>query len=144
VSGSLEQIWVKRFKRGPMDPVERATLIAGAGVEGSANRGGRRQVTLIEKEVFEELERELGATIDPAWRRANLQVSGLSLARSRGRTLEIGPCAIQIFTETRPCERMDEAYPGLRAALAIDWRGGACGIVIAGGPIAIGDHVRWR
>ena len=48
--GELKAIWIKRAKRGPMDARERARLIAGRGIEGNANQGGRRQVTLIDLE----------------------------------------------------------------------------------------------
>ena len=45
----LEAIWIKRVRRGKMDPVLTAELIAGKGIVGNANQGGRRQVTIIEK-----------------------------------------------------------------------------------------------
>jgi MOSC domain-containing protein YiiM len=143
MSGRLERIWIKRFKRGPMDPAERATLIAGRGIEGNANKGGRRQVTLIEKEIFEAIEVELDAPIDPSWRRANLLVSGVPLLKSRGRMLRIGACRVEILGETRPCERMEEAFVGLQAALSRPWRGGAFGAVIEGGEIEVGDPIEW-
>ena len=54
-SGTLEAIWIKRMKRGPMDSVEMATLEKGVGLMGNANQGGRRQVTIIEREVWERL-----------------------------------------------------------------------------------------
>jgi len=77
--GQLEAIWVKRAKRGPMDPASEGRLIEGQGPE--------------------------------------------------------------IRGETRPCERMDEACPGLREALLPESRGGVFGIVLRGGEVETGDTV---
>jgi MOSC domain-containing protein YiiM len=141
--GKLEAIWIKRFRRGPMDPRESAVIRAGSGIEENANQGGRRQVTVISKEAFENVSAELGAPIDPAWRRANLMVSGIDLRESRGRVLEVGGVRLRIAGETRPCERMDEAHPGLRAALSPEWRGGVYGEVLDDGPVSVGCEVRF-
>lgn len=141
-SGTLEAIWIKRFRRGPMDAVAEATLVADRGIVGNANQGGSRQVTVIEREAWERMMDELGAAADPSARRANLMVAGLSLRECRGRLLRIGAVKIWLVGETRPCERMDEALPGLRRAMAHPWRGGAYGTVVEGGVIRVGDIAR--
>lgn len=142
-TGKLEAIWIKRAKRGPMDFKEQATLVANRGIVGNADQGRRRQVTVISKERWSELMAETGANLDPVARRANLLVSGIDLAESRGKTLQIGEVRIQIYNETRPCERMDEAHLGLREAMKSKWGGGAFGIVLNDGEIQIGDPVQW-
>jgi len=141
--GRLEAIWIKRVKRGPMDPVAEAKLVAGQGIEGNANQGGNRQVTLIEREVWEEIMRNLDASLSPAARRANLMVNGVRLAESHGRVLRVGSCRIQIYGETRPCDKLDDAFVGLKEALKPNWSGGVYGEVLDDGRIEVGDTVAW-
>ena len=68
-SGQLRAIWVKRFKKGPMDPRDMAILVAGHGLAGNANKGGRRQVILLEEEAWADALAEipnLGVPLDPS------------------------------------------------------------------------------
>jgi MOSC domain-containing protein YiiM len=142
--GKIEAIWIKRAKKGPMDPVDRAQLIAGRGLVGNANQGGRRQVSFLDADLWERLMLEMEAAINPSQRRANILVRGLDLAKSRKRILCVGDCQIRIFCETKPCRQMDEVWPGLKSALYPDWGGGASGEVIAGGIINVGDEISWK
>lgn len=135
----LLNIWIKRMRRGPMDPHTRATLVAGRGIVGNADQGGRRQVTIISQSVLDRVTATLPQAPDPSTRRANLFVSDLDLVNARNRILRIGGVRIRILGETRPCERMEEAQPGLRSALAVPWGGGAFGEVLDDGEIAVGD-----
>jgi MOSC domain-containing protein YiiM len=68
---------------------------------------------------------------------------GIRLGESHGRILQVGACRIQIFGETKPCQQMDAALPGLREAMFPAWRGGAFGEVLEGGSITLGDPVLW-
>ena len=142
--GRIEAIWVKRAKRGVMDAVPAAELVTGEGVKGSADRRGKRQVTLIEREAWTAMMAELSADVPAAARRANVMLSGIRLAESRGRILRLGTTRIRIAGETKPCERMEEACAGLQDAMRPAWRGGAFGEVIAGGGISVDDVVTWE
>jgi MOSC domain-containing protein YiiM len=143
-SGVLEGIWIKRAHRGKMDPVREAELVEGQGVEGSVDRSRRRQVTILSREAWIACMAELGASLDPSARRANLLVSGLDLERTRDRVLAIGAARLLVGGEVTPCERMEEALAGLQAVMRPHWRGGAFARVISGGAIHVGDVVRWE
>jgi MOSC domain-containing protein YiiM len=144
MSGTLEQIWIKRAKLGPMDPVPQARLRSNRGLVGNANLGGRRQVTLIEVERWAEHMAALHASIDPSRRRANLLVRGFPLADSRGKILRIGAVRLQIAGETKPCHQMDEVHQGLQAVMRPAWGGGAFAIVLDDGEIHVGDELAWE
>jgi MOSC domain-containing protein YiiM len=143
LSAMVVAIWIKRFKGGPMDPVGEAVAVAGRGLVGNADQGGKRQVTLIDEARWREAEEELGVAVDPSGRRANVMLRDLPLDDSRGRLLRIGGCVLRLYNETRPCEQMDEAQPGLRAALSKRLRGGVYGEVVEGGAFRVGDAVEW-
>lgn len=137
----LEQIWIKRMHRGPMDPAQRARLVAGKGIVGNANQGGKRQVTIVSSKQWADVTAPLGETPDPRLRRANLLVSDLDFSDARGKILKIGNVRVRIYGETRPCEQMEAAVPGLQEAMSVPWGGGAHGEVLDDGEIAVGDPV---
>lgn len=142
--GKLKAIWIKRVRRGPMDATDSAELVAGRGLAGNTDQGGHRQVTIMEEEVWARLMTQFGSELPPSVRRANLLVEGIDLAFSRDRILRIGDCRIRIWGETKPCERLDQALPGLKDAMYGNWSGGAFGEVLDTGRISVGDTVSWE
>ncbi len=140
----LRQIWIKRMHKGPMDPAPTATMVAGKGMVGNANQGGKRQVTIVSNKNWEAVTAPLGATPDPRMRRANLLVSDIDFSDARGKILQIGTVRIRIYGETRPCEQMEAVAPGLQQAMSVPWGGGAFGEVLDDGEIAVGDSVELK
>ena len=143
MTGQVDAIWVKRAHKGQMDPVDSA-LLDDQGIVGNADRGGRRQVTLISAEAWAAACEALGEDVDPVARRANVLVSGVDLEGTRGRTLRIGDAELEITTETVPCRLMDFVHDGLMDALKPEWRGGVSARVLSAGAISVGDAVELR
>jgi MOSC domain-containing protein YiiM len=143
-NGRVTAIFIKRAHGGRMDAQTTAMLETDRGLAGNADRGGRRQITLLSQERWAELMDQVGADLGPGARRANIILSGINLEDSRGRTLLIGACRVRIGGETRPCELMEDAAKGLQAAMRERWGGGAFAEVLDGGPITIGDSVSWE
>ena len=90
---------------------------------------------------WERVTEPLGAMPDPRLRRANLLVSDIDFIDARGKILRIGNVRIRIYGETRPCEQMEAAAPGLHTAMSVPWGGGAFGEVLDDGEISVGDAV---
>jgi MOSC domain-containing protein YiiM len=144
MSGRLAAIATKARKRAPMKPADRAIVSVEEGIAGDwRGRQKTRQVAVL----FAEDWASAVDGLDPAtpWtiRRANLLVAGLGNPKQAGGVLAIGDVRFRVTGETQPCVRMDQQLPGLWEALKPDWRGGVTARVIAGGPIAVGDQVRW-
>jgi MOSC domain-containing protein YiiM len=123
--------------------VSEAQVEVGSGIVGNADRSRRRPITLLEAETWLRLMNELNAHVDPSARRANLLVSGIPLANTRDRVVRIGTVRLRINGETTPCERMDDALPGLQEAMRPGWGGGAFAQVLTAGTIRVGDPVVW-
>lgn len=102
----------------------------------------KRQVTILAREDWDTACAELGMQVLWTARRANLFIEGLKLPRRAGDIVAIGDVRLEIMLETDPCQRMDEAAPGLQDALRPDWRGGVCCRVLEGGAITLGDTIR--
>lgn len=145
MSGRVEALWLKPREYGAMEAREELPVVERTGIKGNADWGGKRQITIIEKERWDAMMEALGgAGVDPAARRANVMVSGCDLRDSRHHILRLGQVRVEIRGETRPCERMDEAYLGLRRVMAEPWNGGAYGIILDDGTIRVGDAVELR
>jgi MOSC domain-containing protein YiiM len=105
---------------------------------------GKRQVTLLSRQSWQDACAELGTDLPWTYRRANLLIDGLRFsAEDVGRIIRIGDAELQIMLETDPCPRMDAQHPGLTAALLPHWRAGVCCRVLKGGQVRVGDSVQY-
>lgn len=150
MTGRLAGIARHDRPQGPIETLGEAEVSAAEGVHGdyrgalaAMKPGRRRQVSIVETAGITDALAACGARLDWSDCRRNLLISGLRIPRRPGTRVAIGASlVIEVTDECKPCERMDALHPGLRAAMAPDWRGGFLGRVIEDGTIAIGDEAR--
>ena len=135
-------IAVKRRRKGPLSLHEEAMLNIHSGLVGDClGKPGPRQVTLMSLTDWQAACDELGVVLPWLTRRANLLVDMLPLYQSSGSRIILGEAVLEVTGETDPCERMEQAHPGLFQALLPQWRGGVTCRVIANGVIRVGTEV---
>lgn len=88
-AGTLLNVWIKPARGEPMAAVETAKVFADSGLVGNSDQGGSRQITVLSAERWADVEADLGRTVEPSARRANLLVDGVELADTTGRTLQV-------------------------------------------------------
>lgn len=131
-------IAVKAQRKGPISLHDEAMLSIHSGVVGDwRGKPGQRQVTVMNLTDWQAACSELGVQLPWQTRRANLLVDALPLCQSTGSRIVLGEAVLEVTGETDPCERMEQAHPGLFQALLPQWRGGITCRVIANGVIRV-------
>lgn len=161
---SVVSVSLDRRHRFSKERADRIMLITGEGVEGDAHRGvtvkhrsrarfdpsqpNLRQVHLIHEELFAELAAK-GFQVAPGDIGENITTGGIDLlGLPTGAHLLIGGAVIEITGLRNPCIQLNRFQQGLmQATLERDADGrlirkaGIMGIVIRGGPVAVGDVI---
>jgi MOSC domain-containing protein YiiM len=142
--GRLEWIGVRPGRRVTAEPLRRAILIAGHGVEGDryqTSRNGPRQVTLIASEELSAIAAFLGLPeIAPDLLRRNLVTRGINLLALKDRRFRVGAALLEGTGECAPCSRTEETF-GPGGYNAVRGHGGITARVIEGATVQIGDAV---
>lgn len=138
-TGKLLGIASRPTDGDPMAELDEVAIDRQHGVAGENRRSGRRQVTVLGLEGWQAACRDAGTDLPWTTRRANLLLEGVALPETKGRRLRIGEVLLEITGETAPCNIMESAHPGLRAALKPGWRGGVTCRVLEGGRVRVGD-----
>lgn len=130
--------------KAPIQTKTQSMISKVAGVDGDARgKPGKRQVTILSQEQWQQACDELHTSLPWTIRRANLLIEGFEFdANMVGKQIKIGQLILVVTSETDPCHKMDSQFQGLTKALTPDWRGGVCCTVIADGRVQIGDIVQ--
>jgi MOSC domain-containing protein YiiM len=150
--GRVEAIHITDAAEAAMRGVAEVTAIAGVGLEGdryAAKKGSfsakdkpGRQITLVEAEAIEALERELGLVLAPGETRRNVLTRGVALNHLVGRDFSVGGARLRGHELCEPCGTLARmsGKPGILAGLV--HRGGLRAEILEGGLIRVGDEVR--
>lgn len=146
-AGKLEWIGLRPVKRAPLQAMNHVEVITDHGLVGDhkgSRPGGKRQVTLIQREHLDVVAKLLGRdAVDPALLRRNLVVSGINLLALRGERFRVGGVLFEGSGLCEPCSRMEEVL-GTGGYNAMRGHGGIIARVLEGGVIAVGDLVGYE
>lgn len=150
--GRVESIHLAAAAEASMRAVAEVVALAGAGLEGDryATRTGSfsakpkpgRQITLIEAEAIEALERELGMTLVPGETRRNLVTRGVTLNHLVGREFTVGAVRLRGWELCEPCGDLARMTGKPQILSGLIHRGGLRAEILEGGVIRVGDPVR--
>jgi MOSC domain-containing protein YiiM len=100
-----------------------------------------REVTLIELEAIEAVNRDYVLHLDPIETRRNLLTRGVALNHLVGREFTAGPVRLRGIMLCEPCKHVEKlTRPGVMRALI--HRGGLRAQILEGAEIRVGDLIR--
>jgi MOSC domain-containing protein YiiM len=148
--GRVASLHIAQCAGAEMQTVERARMVSGRGIEGDRyfNGGGTyshragtgRQITLIENEALEALQRDYGITIAPALARRNVLTIGVPLNHLVGREFRVGEVRLRGMRLCDPCSHLERlSVPGMRRGLV--HRGGLRADILSDGIVCVGDSI---
>jgi MOSC domain-containing protein YiiM len=142
---SVEAIYLHGPKGAAMNRVDEANARAGLGLEGDryfrpAGNAADREITLIEAEAIEALNRDEMIPFEVAESRRNVVTRGVALNHLIGREFTVGEARLQGIRLCEPCDHLQKiTRPGVMEGLL--HRGGLRARIVRDGPIRVGDPV---
>jgi MOSC domain-containing protein YiiM len=149
-SGRVESIQIAESAGAPMRSVEAAHAVPGRGLEGdryfsktgtySRRDGADREITLVEAEALESLERDYGIALPPAETRRNVATRGVALNHLVGARFRVGDVILLGLRLCEPCGYLEKtAGRPIRAGLV--HRGGLRAQILTEGWLRVGDEI---
>ena len=151
-NGSVVSIQIAVNAKGSMECLQEVRAIEGKGLEGdrycnqigsySHHPGPDREVTLIEVEAIDALERDYQTTLKPQDSRRNITTRGVPLNHLIGRDFTIGAVRLQGIRFCEPCPNLVKLTEKdvLRGLIH---RGGLRARLLNSGTIRVGDPIDW-
>jgi MOSC domain-containing protein YiiM len=150
-NGEVVSIQLGEKAGSPMIAVKEARAIVGRGLEGdryfnqlgtySDRPGPGREVTLIESEAIEALERDLQIKLNAKDSRRNIVTKGVPLNHLVGRRFMVGDVFLRGIRLCEPCSYLEGlTKEGVENGLL--HRGGLRAQILTSGTIRVGDRVK--
>ena len=150
-NGEILSIHIAPAARSPATEVTEAHAVPGKGLEGdryfkregtySAKHDESRELTLIEIESIEALERDYGVKIEPGQARRAVVTRGVALNHLVGREFRVGEVRAKGIRLCEPCSHLASlTYESVTRGLV--HRGGLRAQILTEGYIRPGDAIR--
>lgn len=148
MQGIVERIYVVPQGGEDMQRVSQVEALANCGLQGDryCKRTGywtdvdECQVTLIESENLEEIERTVGVRVGNGEHRRNLITRGIQLENLSGKRFQVGQAVLEYDRPRPPCSYIQSiTEPGMTRALV--GRSGICARVVQSGLIRDEDTI---
>ena len=150
-TGTVASIYITAESSKEMISIPEVRAVAGKGLEGdryftqkgffSHKPGQDREVTLIESEAIETLEREHGIALGQGDSRRNIVTRGVPLNDLVGREFRVGDVTLRGVRLCEPCDHLEKlTQPGVKEALV--HRGGLRAQILTDGIIRVEDAIQ--
>ena len=148
--GKIISIHIAAIAAAPVKSVPEVIAMAGRGLEGdryaaklgtfSNDPGSGRDVTLIESEAIEALNRDYHVELRAGESRRNIVTQGISLNHRVGKEFRVGEVVLRGTRLCEPCAHMEKLT--VKGALrGLIHRGGLRADIVNGGTIRVGDSI---
>jgi MOSC domain-containing protein YiiM len=148
--GIVMSLHVAPTGAAPIKSVREVRAVSSQGLEGdryfhklgtySNDPGSGRDVTLIEMEAIEALQRDYQITLEPGMARRNIVARGVYLNHLVGREFKIGDVVLRGMRLCEPCAHMEKLT--VKGAMrGLIHRGGLRAEIVKGGAIRVGDKI---
>jgi MOSC domain-containing protein YiiM len=147
--GTVVSIYVSERAEAPMKAVAEARAVPGRGLEGdryfaksgtySDRPGTGRELTLVEAEALEALERDYDVKLQPGESRRNITTRGVALNHLVGREFRVGEATVRGVRLCEPCAHLQRLVGQEKVLPGLVHRGGLRCEILTEGVIRTGD-----
>lgn len=150
IPGTVVSVHIAAIGAAPMKSLSEVQAVAAKGLEGdryaaklgtySNEPGSGREVTLIEIEAIEALERDYRVVLEAGSARRNIVTRGVYLNHLIGEQFRVGAAVLRGTRLCEPCAHMEKLT--VKGALrGLIHRGGLRAEIVKSGTIRVGDSV---